>query len=127
MLEEIKATHLPLLTVWNKVDACVQPDKIREIAARRPNTVAVSAEQGEGIQGLLEAIEQQLAKQLKNVHLLVPYTQARPCCIDWQTIRPTCHVARKVRVQSVGQGDSLVSLLVGGNSHQGRCATSGGL
>jgi len=76
VLEEIKATHLPLLTVWNKVDACAQPDKIREIAARRPNTVAVSAEHGEGIQGLLEAVEAQLAKQLKIVHCLVPYSQA---------------------------------------------------
>ncbi len=75
-MEEIKATHLPLLTVWNKVDACAQPDKIREIAARRPNTVAVSAEQGEGIQELLQALEAQLAKQLKNVHLQVPYSQA---------------------------------------------------
>jgi len=76
VLEEIKATHLPLLTVWNKVDACAQPDKIREIAAKRPNTVAVSAEHGEGIQGLLEAIEAQLSKQLTKVHCLVPYSQA---------------------------------------------------
>ena len=75
MLEEIKATHLPLMTVWNKVDACAQPQKIREIASRRPNTVAVSAETGDGIPDLLEVLETLLSKQLKNVHCLVPYTQ----------------------------------------------------
>lgn len=78
VLAEIKATHLPLLTVWNKVDACAQPQKIREIAAHRPNTVAVSAETGEGIPELLEILETQLSKQLKDVHCLVPYSQV--CC-----------------------------------------------
>ncbi len=77
MLGEIKALHLPLLTVWNKVDACAQPQKIREIAAHRPNTVAISAETGEGIPELLEILESQLSKQLKDVHCLVPYTQVR--------------------------------------------------
>lgn len=75
VLGEINATHLPLLTVWNKVDACAQPKKIREIASRRPNTVAISAETGEGIPELLEILEHQLSKQLKEVHCLVPYTQ----------------------------------------------------
>ena len=75
VLGEIKATHLPLVTVWNKVDACAQPQKIREIASRRPNTVAISAQTGEGIPELLEILENQLSRQLKDVHCLVPYAQ----------------------------------------------------
>ena len=76
MLGELHANELPLVTVWNKVDACAQPAKVKEIAARRPNTVAISAATGEGIDQLMEVIEEQLSKQLTDIHCLVPYSKA---------------------------------------------------
>lgn len=77
VLEELGADHLPLLTVWNKVDACAAPEKVMQLAARRPCTVAISAANGEGVEELLKAIEQQLSQQLTDVHCLVPYSQVR--------------------------------------------------
>ena len=46
VLEELGADGLPLITVWNKVDACAQPDMVWKLAANRPNTVALSAMTG---------------------------------------------------------------------------------
>ena len=63
------------MTVWNKVDACAQPDKIKQIAAKRSCTVAVSATSGDGIPQLLAVLEDQLSQQLTDVHCLVPYSQ----------------------------------------------------
>ena len=75
MLDDLGASDLPLITVWNKVDQCPQPDKVLEIAARRRKTVAISASTGEGVDRLMTLIETELSKQLKDIHCLVPYSK----------------------------------------------------
>lgn len=81
------------------MDACAQPAKVKEIAAKRPNTVAISAVTGEGIEQLLELIEDQLSKQLTDIHCLVPYSKVltllpRNLVFYWEVRVPyNCHVS----------------------------------
>ncbi|MEX0665657.1 MAG: GTPase HflX [Acidimicrobiia bacterium] len=71
VLREIGAGDLPELLVVNKTDA-VDASRVREISPA-PNTVAVSARTGEGIDTLLGAIGDQLRALAAVTELEVPY------------------------------------------------------
>src|SRR5262249_1955426 len=65
-----------ILEVWNKIDrfAPEEREKLRNMAARRPSErpcLLVSAETGEGIEELLRAIEERLAKARTTLDLSI--------------------------------------------------------
>ena len=72
VLDEIGATDAPRLLVLNKVDA-LDEDERRDLAFRHPDGLPVSALTGEGFDVLGERIEEEFAKTLRRVELLVPY------------------------------------------------------
>lgn len=76
VLKDIGAHNIPSITVWNKVDACWDPDMVKAVAEQRESTVCVSAMTGDGIPDLLATVGERLRDQLHSkVHeLLVPYT-----------------------------------------------------
>lgn len=65
---------LPIVTVWNKVDLCADPDLVRRVAAGREATVCISALTGEGLEDLASELERQLAAQMSHQRVLVPYS-----------------------------------------------------
>jgi len=73
ILEELGVHEIPSLTIWNKVDACANPEAVVDVASRREATVCVSATQGTGIDSLLDAISCQLSKTMVRMHICVPY------------------------------------------------------
>eukprot|EP00887_Chlorella_sp_A99_P002959 scaffold24.g2959.t1 len=77
VLKELGVQNLPMLLVWNKVDACPDPAMVRAVAAGRDSTVCVSGLTGEGLEQLLEGISSKLQHSMVAVHVLVPYQQAR--------------------------------------------------
>lgn len=72
-LEELSASHIPVLYVYNKAD------KLDETAAPKlvDNKLYISAKQETGIDALMAAIDSCLAKDDKEVKLLIPYTQGQ--------------------------------------------------
>ena len=72
-LHEIRAEE-PRLLVLNKVDL-LDPDQRRELEFRHPGSVQVSAETGEGIDALKEAIEARFLATLESMELLLPYEE----------------------------------------------------
>lgn len=50
-------SEVPILTVWNKLDKCSDPDCVKEMAEKRQDVVCISSTSGEGIDDLLKAIE----------------------------------------------------------------------
>lgn len=50
-------SEVPILTVWNKLDKCSDPDQVKEMAEKRQDVVCISSISGEGIDDLLKAIE----------------------------------------------------------------------
>jgi len=74
VLAEIGAAERPLLLVLNKVDV-LDAERRRELRFRFPEAVQVSAETGEGLDELREAVEARFLSTLRSMELLVPYAE----------------------------------------------------
>lgn len=74
VLEDLGVAHKTVVVAWNKIDLAETSQHWRELAARQPNTVAISALTGEGIEDLLGRIEQILKGMLVEIRLEIPYT-----------------------------------------------------
>jgi GTP-binding protein HflX len=74
VLEEIGAGGAPRLLVLNKADL-LDPDERREAMIRHPDAVLVSALTGEGIEELRGRVEDAFAETLREVELLIPYSE----------------------------------------------------
>jgi GTP-binding protein HflX len=74
VLGEIDVKDLPELVVVNKVDAA-DPDVVDRILRREPKSIAVSAWTGEGIEQLLDILQERLPRPDIEVDVLVPYSR----------------------------------------------------
>lgn len=74
-INDLGAADVPIVTVFNKIDLLdtVEP---RKLVAEWPNSVAISAQTGDGIDSLFDAIKRMLADRLGHIAALVPYEHA---------------------------------------------------
>src|SRR6188472_656927 len=72
VLEEIGAGDTPRVVAFNKIDL-LDADARRDLLVDRRGAVGVSATTGEGVEALLDAIDDAFAKTLEPVELLIPY------------------------------------------------------
>jgi GTP-binding protein HflX len=75
VLDEIGAEQ-PRLLVLAKADL-IDADRRAELALRHPDGVLVSALTGEGLDALVQRLDQEFARTLERVELLVPYDEGR--------------------------------------------------
>lgn len=75
-LEALGAQEKPMITVFNKVDLVEDQTQIRRLIAEWPNSVAISAVTGRGIDDLFAAIIRQVRDLLGLVRAMVPYSEA---------------------------------------------------
>jgi GTPase len=74
VLEEIGAGEAPRVLVFNKIDL-LEAEERREVLLDHPDAVSVSALDGEGIEELRDRIETAFEDTLREVELLVPYSE----------------------------------------------------
>jgi GTP-binding protein HflX len=74
VLGEIGAAAVPRLLVLGKVD-CLDERGRAELHHRHPQAILISSLTGEGLHDLSEVIEQEFARRLRSVELLVPYSE----------------------------------------------------
>jgi len=74
VLAEIGAGEVPRLLVMGKVD-CLDAEARAELRHRHPDAIQVSALTGEGLHELTDVIEQEFARRLQAVELLIPYNE----------------------------------------------------
>ena len=74
VLNEIGADQAPRVLVLDKIDL-VDADRRQELELERPDSVSVSAVTGEGLDALRERIEDEFARTLEPVELLIPYDE----------------------------------------------------
>lgn len=74
-LRDIGATESPVLVALNKIDRLDDPGQVAELVAEFPNSLAISARTGQGIEALLARIENVLDAALVSVRVRVPYQQ----------------------------------------------------
>ncbi|KAK9834031.1 hypothetical protein WJX81_004759 [Elliptochloris bilobata] len=77
VLAELGVDHLPLVTVWNKIDAVAAPETVRAVASAREGdgTVCISAATGEGMDGMLTLLDRYIATLLLPVRCMLPFSQ----------------------------------------------------
>ncbi len=69
LLQSLDGGERPVIPVLNKWDAVEEPD----LALRLPGAVRISALHGEGIEELLEAVEQNLPEKTFETEVLLPF------------------------------------------------------
>jgi GTP-binding protein HflX len=72
VLTEIGAEEAPRLLLLGKADL-IDADRRAELAVRHPRGLLVSAVTGEGLEALVERIEVEFARTLREVELLIPF------------------------------------------------------
>ena len=75
-LREIGAAHIPVSTVLNKIDRLEDPIRAKRITEEFPNSVAISALRGDGIETLLQNVSQCLFETYSPVLVRIPYQQS---------------------------------------------------
>lgn len=72
VLQEIDASDIPQLIVYNKIDLLGQPERIEYNEYKQPVAVYLSALSGNGIELLLQAVAQLLSERYLTVELKLP-------------------------------------------------------
>jgi GTP-binding protein HflX len=74
-LEEIGASHIPMVTALNKADQLQHPETAREILKEFPKSIATSAIKGTGIPDLLHLLREELYESYTTIHVRLPYQE----------------------------------------------------
>jgi GTPase len=74
VLLEIGADAVPQILVLAKADR-IDDERRAELQHRHPGAVLVSAVTGEGVDGLVQRIEDEFARALQDVELLIPFQE----------------------------------------------------
>lgn len=74
-LRDLGAEDKPMLTVFNKIDRLADKTIIRELVARTPNSVAVSALQAQGFDYLYDSITKMIRSFLEPIEVLLPHSK----------------------------------------------------
>lgn len=85
VLEDLDVGHIPMISVWNKVDICADPEMVQTVADKRDNTVCISAQTGEGLPDLMSLVQQKIEESMMPVNVLVPYAQV---CVAFSGYTP---------------------------------------
>lgn len=75
-LDILGASDKPVLTLFNKIDRVPDKTMLRRVVAEWPNSVAISAQTGEGFDDMMRAIVRMVQGLLGAVKALVPYSDA---------------------------------------------------
>jgi len=76
-LKDINASHVPVLTVLNKIDKLPNQQIAHSLANNYENAVAISAFAGMGITDLLSCVQQQLFENYTPIRVFLPYKEGR--------------------------------------------------
>lgn len=74
-LEEIDASHIPMITALNKADQLKDPENATRVLENFPKSVAISALKGTGIDSLLLLVQEELFEAFESVGVRLPYKE----------------------------------------------------
>ncbi len=74
-LKEIKAADVPVINVLNKIDRLADPDAACAALCDLPDSVAISALTKQGLDSLLQHIEEVLEAEMQRLDVLIPFNR----------------------------------------------------
>jgi GTP-binding protein HflX len=77
VLEELDATDIPMLTVFNKIDRLKNQDDLQLLQCQYPEALSISAQRGDGIPALIDALTHRFAERGMPLSLSIPYTDGK--------------------------------------------------
>ena len=99
VLEEIGASQIPQILVYNKIDRLQSPPRIDRDADGRAVAVWISAEEGTGLDLLKQAVAERLSRFARHARLRVPSSAG--------ALRSRLYAARAVRAESTADDGSI--------------------
>jgi len=99
VLEEIGASQIPQLLVYNKIDRLQSPPRIDRDADGRAVAVWISAEEGTGLDLLKQAVAERLSRFARHARLRVPSSAG--------ALRSRLYAAHAVRAESTADDGSI--------------------
>jgi GTP-binding protein HflX len=100
-LADLGAIHIPQLVAFNKIDKLDDPEQVTEQLAQYPNSLAISASTGYGIEALLNRIDGILQLAREYMTLLIPYSRGDLVSTLYQqaTVEEESHEAEGTRLK----------------------------
>lgn len=77
VLEELDATDLPMLMVFNKIDRLKSEEDLHILRCQYPDAISISAQRGDGLPALLDALAQRFAERGTEFSFSIPYTEGK--------------------------------------------------
>ena len=77
VLNELDATDIPTFMVLNKIDRLKTEEDLHILQCQYPDAFPISAQHGDGIEALMEALANRFADLGTNLDLSIPYTEGK--------------------------------------------------
>ena len=78
VLEELEATDIPMFMVFNKIDRLKSDDEeLHILQCQYPDALPISAQRGDGVPALIDALAQRFAERGTDISLCIPYTEGK--------------------------------------------------
>ena len=78
VLEELEATDIPMFMVFNKIDRLNSDnEELHILQSQYPDALPISAQRGDGVPALIDALAQRFAKRGVDISLCIPYTEGK--------------------------------------------------
>jgi GTP-binding protein HflX len=77
VLSELDATDIPTFMIFNKIDRLKTEDDLKILQSQHPDALLVSAQRGDGIPDLMDALANRFVEQGANLSFSIPYTDGR--------------------------------------------------
>ena len=113
VLQELDASDIPMVMVFNKMDQLEKEDQLHILKARYPEAIPISAQRGDGIETLTDTLAQRFASHGAMLNLSIPYTEGKALDMLYKhgTVLGTEYAEDAVHVKARLPGRYLKSVL----------------
>ena len=77
VLDDLDATDIPMLMIFNKIDNLQTEDGLQVLRSQYPDAHLISAQRGDGIETLMEALSNLFVELGPDLSLIIPYTDGK--------------------------------------------------
>ena len=77
VLGELEATDIPMFMVFNKIDRLKSDEELHILQCQYPDALPISAQRGDGIPALIDALAHRFAEHGTDLSLCIPYIEGK--------------------------------------------------